>query len=139
MKIIKRRKHCEVVSYCLFFERKDLKGAGFTFDCDKDGKVLPLKPLAQANYDLSVSVDSGFQPGRIEERITRWTEPTVIQCHCGVEVELTGFTNTCDSCNRDYGMSGHELADRSQWGSETGESLGDILSIDSASIEELLS
>jgi len=49
---------------------------------------------------------------------------------CGRHVHLHGFTNTCE-CGADYNMSGQRLADRSQWGEETGESVSDILSVDS--------
>ena len=51
------------------------------------------------------------------------------KCICGAKVEFSRFTNTCDKCDRDYNSSGQELAPRSQWGEETGESLSDILSI----------
>jgi hypothetical protein len=50
-------------------------------------------------------------------------------CECGTEVYLDGFTCPCDGCGRDYNSAGQELAPRSQWGEETGESLGDILRI----------
>ncbi len=50
-------------------------------------------------------------------------------CECGHVVELLQFTNTCGKCGRDYNMSGQRLASRSQWGEETGESVGDILSV----------
>ena len=51
-------------------------------------------------------------------------------CDCGREVELGHFTCPCD-CGRDYNWAGQLLAPRSQWGYETGESLSDILSVDS--------
>jgi hypothetical protein len=35
-------------------------------------------------------------------------------------------TNTCD-CGADYNMSGARLADRSQWGQETGEHPVDVV------------
>lgn len=54
-------------------------------------------------------------------------DPAIGECPCGEEVELYGFTNTCDSCHRDFNMSGQELAPREQWGSCTGEQLSDIL------------
>ena len=53
-----------------------------------------------------------------------------IRCHCGATLVCQGFTNTCD-CGRDYNMSGDLLADRSQWGEETGETVADILMVDS--------
>ena len=55
--------------------------------------------------------------------------PAVGRCSCGREVVLGGFTNSCE-CGRDYNSAGQELAPRSQWGEETGESLSDILLAD---------
>lgn len=52
-----------------------------------------------------------------------------VTCDCGETLVCYGFTNTC-SCGRDYNMSGQLLADRSQWGEETGESVSDILMAD---------
>lgn len=52
-----------------------------------------------------------------------------IECRCGDKVYLTGFTNCCD-CGRDYSLSGHLLAPRSQWGWETGESVTEIMMAD---------
>ena len=50
---------------------------------------------------------------------------------CGRWLPCSRFTNTCDVCQADYNGSGSRLADRSQWGEETGESVSDILSVDS--------
>lgn len=54
----------------------------------------------------------------------------VIKCGCGEEVVCDGFTNIC-SCGADYNWSGQRLASRSQWGEETGESVADIIAVDS--------
>lgn len=43
-----------------------------------------------------------------------------IKCSCGEEVNCISFTNTCD-CGKDYNFAGDLLADRSQWGYDTGE------------------
>lgn len=59
----------------------------------------------------------------------------VIQCACGEEVLCYGFTNTCD-CGRDYNMSGSLLADRSQWGEETGEHPADVANVTGYEEEE---
>ena len=56
---------------------------------------------------------------------------TRIRCSCGELVVCGRFTNACQ-CGADYDMSGTRLADRSQWGAETGESVSDILAADSA-------
>lgn len=50
----------------------------------------------------------------------RKLEAAVLRCHCGRQVHLWSFTNTCD-CGSDYNMSGSLLAPREQWGEETGE------------------
>ena len=59
----------------------------------------------------------------------RKVERLEIRCDCGESLLCTGFTNTCE-CGLDYDMDGNKLADRSQWGEETGESINDILRID---------
>jgi len=43
---------------------------------------------------------------------------------CTEKIELRHFTNTCH-CGRDYNMNGELLADRDQWGYETGEHWSD--------------
>jgi hypothetical protein len=45
----------------------------------------------------------------------------VVICECGEEVPCGSFTNECE-CGCDYNFAGQLLADRSQWGEETGES-----------------
>lgn len=73
-----------------------------------------------------VSVDGP----RLIESERRHITPAVGICdHCGHDVTLGGFTNTCE-CGTDYNMSGSMLASRSQWGEETGETVSDILSVD---------
>jgi len=52
-------------------------------------------------------------------------------CECGETVDLLRFTCTCPGCYTDYDSGGTELAPRGQWGWDTGESVADILSVDS--------
>lgn len=59
----------------------------------------------------------------------RKLEPAIGKCDCGTEVELDGFTNTCDGCGSDYNWAGQLLAPREQWGEETGEHPADIARI----------
>lgn len=58
----------------------------------------------------------------------RQVERLLIKCDCGEEVICAQFTNTCD-CGADYNMSGQRLADRRQWGAETGEHWSDVARI----------
>ena len=61
-------------------------------------------------------------------------ERTAGACACGRTVVCRGFTNAC-ACGRDYNMSGQALRPRSEWGEETGESVHEILAVDSDPIE----
>lgn len=90
---------------------------GICFDCGEYSKL--------AQYHEKCKCGGMF---RITERYG--------ECSCGEEVEFSKFTNTCHKCGRDYNMSGHLLANREQWGEETGESISDILAADSDCLEE---
>jgi hypothetical protein len=121
MKIIKQRELEEFVTYAHIFDLREQEGRGFMFDCDEDGNVEVLPPGTQDNYSKCISgeydvVDKGIR----KFRHTYWHPAVGICDDCGSEVELRGFTNTCD-CGADYNMSGQRLAPRSQWGEETGE------------------
>ena len=129
MEIIKQRERVHVEKYALSYEYNDLPGAGFSFDCDKEGNVFPLtNEAAQENYDGCVSGKFNVTLKGVVDYSYYYTSPKEGKCHCGRIVQLEHFTNTCD-CGADYNSSGTLLADRSQWGEETGESLSDILRI----------
>lgn len=131
MKIIQEREIISSVHYDLVFEFKDKYGSGFAFACDENGVVdlARLTDASLANYRKCLDGTYSVREGEIECRESSYVQSRIGQCECGAEVYLDHFTNTCDGCGRDYNMSGHELADRAQWGEETGESLADILTI----------
>jgi hypothetical protein len=90
-----------------------------------------MNPDAQRNYEDCIA---GKHPNLKDVGVIRreyvYTVPAIGICErCGKEVELAGFTNTCD-CGADYNMWGSLLADRSCWGWDTGESVQDILMAD---------
>lgn len=122
MKMIQERERKHGEKFLLLYIWNDLPGAGFSFDCDKDGNVKqPMNPAAQANYDKCVSGEINVYFEGLITRPWSYVEPAVGQCACGANVSLANFTNTCDKCGRDYNMSGQLLAPREQWGEETGE------------------
>ncbi len=155
-KFIRHRERVEVVSYLRSFDYEGEVNWGFAFPCDEHGNVdvASMGECAIDSYNKCLSgtivtrdrirgekkaipkkiIDKGVQT------ITHhYYEPGEIECNCGKDtVVLHGFTNTCETCNRDYNMSGQELAPREFWGEETGESLSDILSIDVNDSEDLL-
>lgn len=131
IEIIKEREIIESVEYFLNFSWSD-KGGGFSFSCDEHGNVDTAKMRDAARINLwkcySGEYDVIFKG--IEKRTHTYVDPKIGKCICGSEVILDRFTNTCYDCERDYNMSGQLLADRSQWGEETGESVQDILMAD---------
>lgn len=97
---------------------------------DRNDVDMPYVPVYGSGRRVVVKlIDMGVQ-----EYDASYTEAAIGECACGEEVHLDRFTNSCD-CGRDYNMSGQLLADRSQWGEETGESAGDILAVDGMSVE----
>lgn len=133
MKILKHREYEGYTSYSLHFNRIACPGSGYAFDCDSEGNIdiQKLNPIAQESYAKALAgVKTGeFQAPQIMTFHNHYTSPAVGECNdCGRAVILSGFTNECE-CGLDYNMSGQELAPRSQWGEETGESLSDILRI----------
>ena len=131
MKIIKQREYHVEKTYYRRFSWKNRPNAGFFFPCDVSGNVgQSIDPAAKDNYNKCLNGTYDVIDEGIETHTNKWSDPAVGICNvCGEEVELFGFTNTCDKCYTDYNMSGQQLADRSQWGEETGESLDDILRI----------
>lgn len=124
MKIIQRSHFETIVEYRLFFQRRgESYGTGCSFECDATGKVKDGLPIAaQLNYRRSsLNLEGTYDPPIVEKLEHPYRHPTIGECACGAQVELAGFTNTCE-CGRDYNGSGQELAPREQWGEETGES-----------------
>lgn len=117
------------------FRRVATPTAGCSFPCDEQGEILPeaINPASWANWHECLAGTIDGDPVR-DLGVVEWDNviktPARLRCDCGEELDLVGFTNTC-LCWADYTMSGQRLAPRSQWGEETGESVSDILSVDS--------
>ena len=119
--IEKRTRRLETATF-LVFENPEVAGAGWQFPCAAGGNVdeTELKPAALENLQRcretpEIAATRGVRTYR------RWvTEYAVLQCDCNRHVLLQGFTNSC-KCGREYNQAGQRLADRAQWGEETGE------------------
>jgi hypothetical protein len=130
VRIIRQREHKTVVSFYRYFERRALPGSGFIFDCNEAGDPLRMNPCSWDSYHRCLGNDEFIDYG-IQMRESHCKTPAVGLCEkCGREVWLDSFTCSCQ-CGADYNMSGQRLAGRSQWGEETGESVADILFVDS--------
>jgi len=131
--ISERQRHREIIWLQTFTITGT--GCGYSFDCDEDGTidVEALNPDARINwlYCQSGKNERGetIKPTGLRKSEHTWIEEAIGLCDCGEEVELGGFTNTCENCGADYNQSGQRLADQSQWGIGTGEHPADIARI----------
>lgn len=131
MQIISEAKLVERIHRERSFSYKINPTAGFRFPCDELG-IIDTEELSEIGNESYQQCLSGIVDGDsvVDDGIESWeanyTEPAVGLCdHCGCEVSLGHFTNTCHDCGADYSMSGDRLASRSQWGEETGEHWSD--------------
>jgi hypothetical protein len=133
MRIIKHREIRTTTLRQREFCYTDAPSAGAAFACTEDGTVYveSLNEAAAENYRRCIERVAQGEMVDLGVRITSWDyiEPAVGECVCGNHVWLTGFTNTCEKCDRDYNNSGQLLAPREQWGEETGETAADIINI----------
>lgn len=130
MKIIRQRERITNTSYHRSFNWRDELGSGFNFPCDKDGNIDfdSMQPAGKANYYKCINAEYDVIDNGVEVYNNSYMQPAIGLCNnCGIEVQLHGSTNTCEKCNTDYNLFGQELAPRSQWGYETGETEWDIL------------
>lgn len=129
MEILSKRERVHVEKYAITFAWRDMPSAGFSFDCTKDGNLLPIEhELAKENYEKCIDGTFDVVPTGITNYSYHYTQPAIGKCDCGREVQLTHYTNACE-CGRDYGSDGRLLAPREQWGEETGEYPSDIMRI----------
>ena len=130
MEIIRQSEHVTDHHHALNFVYRGDTTAGFSFDCDKAGKVdvENMNPAGRENYEKCLDgthdvIDKGVQSWENSYRV-----PAVGKCECGREVQLEehGMSGIDCECGRIYNSSGQALAPRSQWGEETGESFADM-------------
>ena len=131
IEIIQEAKREEVVERFICFDQRDMpEGTGYSFRCDEEGNLIDDENWSERRGRIyALLCNKGYKFPVIREY--RWNRllPRIGKCVCGEEVCLTGYPNDCE-CGRDYDIQGNLLAPRSQWGEETGESIGDILQAD---------
>ena len=113
-------------TFGLFFARRGDEGSGFMFDCDADGNLAPMTDTQRASMREACD-GARYHAPEVRQFVQRAIRHAAIgRCGCGAEVELSGFTNTCDKCGAEYNWAGQALAPREQWGEETGEHPADL-------------
>lgn len=129
MQMIKPREVVYAPAYVLAFYFPGHVGHwGYSFDCDAAGVVIESALRCDAARDNLRKCRAGeidVLPPVVESFTARHVEPGEGRCSCGAIVQFFGGDETCSGCGRDYNGSGQELAPRSQWGEETGETAAD--------------
>lgn len=125
---VRRSRWVEELHYEHFYEYTDTPGAGLSFPCTKEGKALPMNPVARLAYRKCST--QTMDPPVVDRGIIRHTSgykvPAAIECEaCGEELTLFNpMTNEC-KCGAFYNGSGQRLCHPSLWGEETGERFND--------------
>lgn len=106
-----------IEEYRLEFDYVDSPGCGFSFPCDRNGKV-DLTDGNTENYYYCINNPEGkMTEGILIDTSYSYTPDMYGTCDCGRRVYLRGdygYGIDCD-CGRIYNFSGQELAPRSQW------------------------
>lgn len=130
--IIRNAERVEIVDHYLVFAWRDDPNAGFSFQCDENGRVdfSAMTPAGRKNFDACIGGE--YDVARVGKRAHRRviTEPALLKCDCGRKVELVSPHDNPCQCGRLYNLYGQKLRPMSQWGEETGEQLADIIGPD---------
>lgn len=119
LEFITRRERITVTTYHHIFDRTDVPGAGFAFDCDADGNLPPMNPAALANFDKCYDGTYPVIDRGVRKSEHSFWQPASVRCDCGATIWLDDhMTNTCERCGLLCNGSGQRLAPVSQWSDE---------------------
>lgn len=119
LKNIQPRHAVELIERSIEFTNED--GAGFSFDCDENGKPVFACSEAEQNYKSAIEAGPEAFPVAFNEFTVR--RRTVIEdargtCSCGEEVELYDQYQgacQCPKCGQWYNLYGQSLIDPEYW------------------------
>jgi hypothetical protein len=129
--IIRPRRVRHEDEYCMVWDSLEYPGSGYSFPCDAAGVIdtESLNPAARENLmRLNHDWRGHYTAPSLECRRHRIVDDAIIKCECcGHRIQLySTWANGCDHCHAEYNGSGQRLADRCQWGEETGETAADL-------------
>lgn len=110
-RLLRQRERVLVEQYSLVFSDED--GAGFSFDCDKEGTPIFSNECQKKNYEECLKKD-WVEDGEVMDCSYHYFTDLVVQCHCGRIVHINGDTD-CDSCGQWYNHGGQELIPQRYW------------------------
>jgi len=123
-KRLTERKLIENISYMLHYDRIEMRGSGYAFDCNKDGTLRSMTKAGAANLIYCQEHPAEYHPPHVEEYVHSYWEPATAQCRCGHVITLDGDA-PCGSCGQWHNAFGQELRPPREWGEETGERFDD--------------
>ncbi|MEG2018531.1 MAG: hypothetical protein RR128_08750 [Clostridium sp.] len=118
LKIISERHKVEDVIYQREFESKELPGSGFSFDCDKEGKLKIEYKEALDNFNYCITHPEEFYDKGLVEHINSYIEPAHAICECGREILLEiNYLGVCEcpNCRTWHNPFGQQLRNPSEW------------------------
>jgi hypothetical protein len=96
--------------FMLHFASTGVFGGGFSFECDKDGNVEPIRPEAEANWRKCQNLE-GVAPGVVQDWSSSYFDHGSIRCKaCQREVDLANDAVQCE-CGKIYGPTGQQYRD----------------------------
>jgi hypothetical protein len=120
-KIRHQAERVRVELWRLEFDYLASPGSGFSFDCDRNGRIDYTKLCyeAQQNLDKCIHGEYPVDKGRIVDISYTYRQAAILECNCGEVIDLEDvLTNECPKCGRLYSGSGESLAPIEQWDPE---------------------
>jgi hypothetical protein len=115
IEILSRRQRVETEYFRLDFDCISVRGAGYSFDCTKDGTVLGDEFRTKEEREAAVAevtAHPDYEGPFLRTYTHSYMEPAVGRCECGASVTLQDpLDNECEECHRWYNMVGQEVLD----------------------------
>lgn len=112
IKITRRRERITTERHLISFSWNHMPGAGFSFECDVNGRLVNQDPVTMASYSQclkDVRHEKMTGPFRCSEKGS-YVQPALAECSCGAELQLAdALDNGCDNCGRYYNIVGQEV------------------------------
>ena len=116
--IVEKRKTVHVEEYGLDFVWRNDPDSGFSFKCDKSGKILynEMGPAALENLKRCRDHTYDVVEVGVVDYSYDYVEDAILKCSCGQRVPLSNImTNECEECGQLYNGYGQMLAPRRNW------------------------
>lgn len=115
---ITQRERVTVVEYQRVFDRVDCPGAGWSFDCDKSGRVRTedLQPAAREAFERCSNRTYDVIDRGVQDMSHSYWQPASVRCDCYSRLWLEdAMYNVCEKCGLAVNGSGQRLRPIEEW------------------------